>query len=171
MLPGPASASNPSTKNAPKQLNSLQKRDPLARRSVGTPAADLVRTAVEALLAKKGEAISVMDMRKVSGVADYFVICTGGSDVQIKALANETCDRIRDAYGERPWHIEGMDSLQWVLIDYVDVVVHVMMNDAREFYGLERLWGDAPIEHIDTEQNEVEISLLASPGRRAEDEG
>lgn len=148
--------------NLPDQLKALEERDPLVNRGTGTPAADLVRTVVEAVAEKKGIAIAVMDMRNVSGVADYFVVCTGGSDVQVKAIATEVRSRIRDAYGERPWHVEGTESLQWVLIDYVDVVVHVMMAEAREYYGLERLWGDAPIETVDVEASEIEIAMLSS---------
>ncbi len=147
--------------NLPEQLKALDKRDPLVNRSTGTPTAALVRTAVDAIAEKKGSAISIMDMHDVSGVADYFVVCTGGSDVQIKAIASEVRSRIRDEHDERPWHVEGTDSLQWVLLDYVDVVVHVMMAEAREYYGLERLWGDAPIETIDAEASEIHIAMLA----------
>lgn len=148
--------------SAPEQIKTLQNRDPLAKRSNGIPASVLAQTAVDGILEKKGEAIAVMDMRAVSGVADFFVICTGSSDVQVKAIANEVRQRIRDQHGERPWHIEGMESLQWVLLDYVDVVVHVMMAEAREFYGLERLWGDAPIEQIDSDAVSTHIAMFES---------
>lgn len=148
--------------SAPEQLKTLQNRDPLAKRSNGIPATELVRTAVDGILDKKGDAIAIMDMRSVSGVADFFVICTGSTDVQIKAIANEVRQRVRDEHGERPWHVEGMDSLQWVLLDYVDVVVHVMMAETREFYGLERLWGDAPIEQIDADTVNTHIAMFES---------
>jgi ribosome-associated protein len=98
-------------------------------------------------------------------VADYFVIGTGTSDVQIKALATEVQEVIRKLYGERPWHVEGLESLQWVLIDYVDLVVHVMMADAREFYGLERLWGDAPVENVADDATEPELAILSTRRR------
>jgi ribosome-associated protein len=146
----------------PEQLKAIQNRTPLASRTAGTPVADLARAAIRAILAKKGSGISVMDMRQVSGVADYFVICTGTSDVQIRALATEIQEVIRKEYGERPWHVEGLESLRWVLIDYVDLVVHVMIADAREFYGLERLWGDAPVENVADEATEPELAVLSS---------
>lgn len=144
------------------QLKAFQETKPPASRAGLTPSTDLTRLAVHALLEKKGTSISVIDMRDVSGVADYFVICTGGSDVQIKALAAEVQEAIRKKYGERPWHVEGTESLQWVLIDYVDVVVHIMMADAREFYGLERLWGDAPAESIPDDATEPQLAILSS---------
>lgn len=149
----------------PEQLKSVHNRTPLASRTAGTPAAELARASVHAMLAKKGSSISVMDMRQVSGVADYFVIGTGTSDVQIKALATEIQEVIRKLYGERPWHVEGLESLQWVLIDYVDLVVHVMMADAREFYGLERLWGDAPVENVADDATEPELAILSTRRR------
>ncbi len=100
------------------------------------------------MLEKKARDITVMDMRGVSGVADYFVICTGDSDLQIKAIADAVRERIREQCSERPWHKEGYDHLQWVLLDYVDLVVHVFNQEKRGFYALERLWGDAPVERV-----------------------
>jgi len=145
----------------PEQLRSLQNRAPQAKRKTGPTSAELVRAGVHGLQAKKGVSITVMDMRSVSGVADFFVICTGGSDVQIKALSTEVQEQIRNRLSERPWHVEGLDSLQWVLIDYADVVVHVMTAASREFYGLERLWGDAPIEDVADEDDEPRLSILS----------
>ncbi|NNE34991.1 MAG: ribosome silencing factor [Rhodothermales bacterium] len=99
--------------------------------------------AVEAALSKKGENVVVMSLEDVTGMADYFVICEGTSDLQVKAVANAVKDTIKEQTAERPWHSEGLDTWQWVLLDYVDVVVHIMAPEKREYYGLERLWGDA----------------------------
>ena len=97
---------------------------------------------VDALLEKKGLYIVVMTLGTVTDVADYFVLCTGSSDMQVQSLAQEVVDRLKKA-GHRPWHVEGMQSRRWILVDLVDIVVHIFRNDAREHYALERLWGDA----------------------------
>ena len=119
------------------------------KRATPTSVTSLVREAITAALDKKAEDIVLMDMRQVSGMADYFVVCTGNSDVQIKAIVEAVEALIRDNYQERPWHVEGVDHRQWVLMDYVDLVVHVFTPERRAFYDLERLWGDAPCEKIE----------------------
>ncbi|MEM6782106.1 MAG: ribosome silencing factor [Bacteroidota bacterium] len=128
-----------------------------------TPSATrtLVELAVEAMLDKKAEDVTVLDLRGVSGVADFFVIGTGTSDTQIKAIADGVRMSIKEANGELPWHREGYQSLVWVLLDYVDVVVHVFTAEKRAFYDLERLWGDAPRELV--EDGYEQIALLDSP--------
>ena len=105
----------------------------------------------EWLLDRKGEDIVAIDLRKVAEFADYFMICTGTSDVQVRALADAVIEGMKEA-GQRPLHVEGYDSRKWVLIDFVDVVVHVFQPEEREFYALERLWGDAPARHVTDEQ-------------------
>jgi ribosome-associated protein len=92
---------------------------------------------------KQGEDIVVLDLRGSSPLTDFFVIATAGSTIHAQALASEITRRLRDE-GERPHHVEGFDTGTWVLLDYVDVVVHIFLTDVRQFYGLERLWGDAP---------------------------
>jgi len=96
---------------------------------------------------KKGYDVKILDLRKLTAFADFFVICSADSDTQVKAVADEIDKELRDE-GIKYWHKEGYKSLTWVLIDYVDVVVHIFKKDAREFYKLEKLWGDAPIEDI-----------------------
>lgn len=118
-----------------------------SQRATKTPVRTLVHHAVEAALDKKAEDVVIMDMRTVSGLADYFVLCTGTSDLQVKAIHESVEERIRTACEERPWHREGMEYRQWVLLDYVDLVVHVFRPERRAFYDLERLWKDAPQEH------------------------
>ena len=98
-------------------------------------------------LEKKAQEVCLMDLRGLSSVTDYFLICHGESDLQVKAIADAVVDGMRGE-GVRPWHREGYDHLNWVVLDYVDVVVHVFRKEAREFYGLERLWGDAETETI-----------------------
>lgn len=101
-------------------------------------------TIVDALQSRKGIDITVMDLRSLSDAADYFVLCTGESDPQIRSLCQEVLDRLKSE-GERPWHVEGLGTRRWVLVDFVDIVVHIFRPEAREFYALERLWGDADV--------------------------
>ena len=91
----------------------------------------------------------ILDLRKLETIADYFVICTGDVDQQVRAIVDNIEKQVRSATGERVMHREGQDTLNWVLLDFVDVVVHVFKPSFREFYRLEDLWGDAemiPVE-------------------------
>ncbi len=85
----------------------------------------------------------ILDLRKLETLTDYFVICTAEVDQQIRAVAKNIEDQVKTATGERVFHREGMEALNWVLLDYVDVVVHIFKPSFREFYKLEDLWGDA----------------------------
>ena len=107
----------------------------------------LQRQIAELALTKKASDVSILDLRKVTSMADYFVLCSGDSEPQVKAIADAIIQGMQDR-GERPWHTEGFQNLHWVLLDYVDVVVHVFHKDARTFYGLEKLWGDAKIQKV-----------------------
>jgi len=88
-----------------------------------------------------------MDVRKLTSVTDFFVICSAESSVKLKAIVDHIVEEL-EKKGVKAWHIEGYTNLSWVLIDYVDVVVHAFLKPAREFYGLERFWGDAKFEYI-----------------------
>ncbi|HET6402970.1 MAG TPA: ribosome silencing factor [Candidatus Kapabacteria bacterium] len=99
-------------------------------------------------LEKKAEDIHVLDLTKITSMTDYFVIATGSSDRQVKAIAENVVSQMRDVEGTKPWRSEGWDSLQWVIIDFVDFVVHVFQSEARRFYNIERLWADAPMEEV-----------------------
>ena len=100
---------------------------------------------------KKGYDVRIIDLRSLTTFSDFFVICSADSDTQVKAIADEIDKGLRDE-GIKCWHKEGYMALSWVLLDYVDVVVHVFKKDAREFYNIEKLWGDAPsIEIVDPE--------------------
>jgi len=105
-------------------------------------AAAVLRAAAEAAVSKKASDLVALDLRTLSGVADYFLICSGSSEPQVKAIAEEVEDQLR-ARGAKPWHVEGREGRRWVLLDFVDVVVHVFHEKTREYYLLERLWGDA----------------------------
>jgi ribosome-associated protein len=111
-------------------------------RSTGPAASAVLRLAARTAVSKKAQDIIALDLREVSGVADYFLICSGTSEVQVKAIAEAIDDRLRDE-GARSWHVEGFEGRRWVLLDFVEVVVHVFHEKTREYYLLERLWGDA----------------------------
>lgn len=130
------------------------------KRKTRNPVQLLARMAVDAVLDKKGTDLTVMDLRGISGVADFFVVCTGGSDNQIRAISDAVQDRIRTECEEKPWHVEGYDHLQWVLLDYVDLVVHVFNYEKRSFYDLERLWGDAKIEQVPDSGSAADVEVL-----------
>jgi ribosome-associated protein len=99
------------------------------------------------IVQKKGEDIKILDLRKVTGVTDFFVLCSASSDVHNKAIADFIVGETKKL-GQKPWHNEGYGNLSWVLLDFVDVVVHVFLPETRRFYNLEGLWGDAEITII-----------------------
>lgn len=96
---------------------------------------------------KKAMDVLVMDLRKITDVTSFFIVCTGGSTAQVKAIVDNVLEKCRRA-GMDIYHLEGYDSQRWVLIDLVDIVVHVFLPDVRSYYQLERLWGDAPVERL-----------------------
>ena len=118
------------------------------QRATSAPAQVIAKHAIEGIREKKGRDVTVIDMRTVSGVADYFVLATGDSDLQIKAIVEAVRAKIKEACNERPWHVEGYTNRRWVLLDYVDVVIHVFDEERRGYYDLERLWADAPHQLI-----------------------
>jgi len=102
----------------------------------------LLRAAAQAAASKKARDLVALDLRSLGGVCDYFLICSASSEVQVKAVADAIEDGL-DERGARPWHVEGREGRRWVLLDYVEVVVHVFHEKTREYYMLDRLWGDA----------------------------
>lgn len=102
------------------------------------------------ILSKKGYEIKLLDLKKLTPMADYFVICSADSDVQVKSIADEVRNKLAEE-GIKTFHREGYDSLNWIILDYFDVVVHIFKSSAREYYKLEKLWGDAPAVEIKDE--------------------
>lgn len=102
----------------------------------------------ELIFNKKGYNVKILDLKEIASFADYFVICSADSDTQVKAIADEIDKTLKDQ-GIKSWHKEGYRALNWVLLDYVDVVVHIFKKEMREFYNLEKLWGDAPVIEVD----------------------
>ena len=109
----------------------------------------LIKTIINAIQEKKGENIISLDLRKVSeAVADFFIICEATNNTQLKAIADSVEFEVKKTCGELPYKHEGRQGEQWILIDYVNVVVHVMLEEPRKFYNLEEMWSDAPaMEH------------------------
>ncbi|MBD3218790.1 MAG: ribosome silencing factor [candidate division Zixibacteria bacterium] len=114
---------------------------------VAEKAYDLARKAGELALLRKANEVQILDLRKITSITDYFVICSGDADVQVRAIAETIIEKLKEE-DVNVWNVEGLETGRWVLLDFVDVVVHVFLQEAREFYGLERLWGDAPTESI-----------------------
>lgn len=111
---------------------------------------ELSQLVAKGMIEKKGQEIAILDLRKVkNAVADYFVICSGTSDTQIDAIADSVEHEVYKAVQEDPWHKEGKANREWILIDYVDVVVHVFKKDRRKYYDIEELWGDADLTLIE----------------------
>src|SRR6478735_9063224 len=114
----------------------------------------LSQVIVKGMQEKKASDIVVLDLRKVkNAVADFFIVCSGNSDKQIDAIADSIDEEVFKALKENPWHVEGKNNKEWMLLDYIDVVAHVFRKDRREFYALERLWGDADITEVKDGKN------------------
>ncbi len=111
-------------------------------RSSRPSALRLLKSAARVAHAKKASDLIALDLRDVGGVADYFLICSGSSEVQVKAISDAVEEQLREG-GSRAWHVEGREGRRWILLDYVEIVVHVFHFRTREYYLLERLWGDA----------------------------
>lgn len=119
---------------------------------------ELTHRISEVIFTKKGFNVLTVDLSKLVSFTDYFVICSADSDTQVKAISDQL-DKVLSDEGVKCWHKEGLKALSWVLMDYVDVVVHIFKKDAREFYNLEKLWGDAPTKKmIDPLEKTVETS-------------
>jgi len=107
----------------------------------------ILKLIVKAIQEKKGEKIVSLDLRKIpEAVSDYFIICEATSTTQIRAIADFVEETIKKQTGEIPYHHEGYETMHWILIDYINIVVHIMQPDARRFYKLEEMWSDAALQ-------------------------
>jgi len=114
-------------------------------------ALDLARAAARLALEKKALDVKILTLKDLSSICDYFVIASGEADIQVKAIGRHIYDELADA-GYKPISREGINDGNWVLLDYIDVVVHVFYEPTRRFYALEKLWGDAPTEDVTDEK-------------------
>mgnify|MGYP001139942069 CR=1 FL=1 len=125
-------------------LNALKNRKKSNRVRL-TKNSKIFKTIIHAILEKKGEKIISLDLRKIpEAVADFFIICQAGNTTQLRAIADFVETDVKEKCGELPYKHEGRHGQQWILIDYVNVVVHVMLEEPRKFYKLEEMWSDAP---------------------------
>ncbi|MBT8302985.1 MAG: ribosome silencing factor [Bacteroidia bacterium] len=111
----------------------------------------LITTILNGIEDVKGKNINILDLREIENtVCDYFIICEGTSNTQVNAIVNSVQKKVSKETKDKPWHIEGSDNAEWVLMDYVDVVVHVFQKHIREYYDIESLWGDAKTTVVET---------------------
>ncbi|OZV66819.1 ribosome silencing factor [Winogradskyella aurantia] len=116
-----------------------------------TNADQLITTIISGIEDVKGKEITVLDLRDIENtVCDYFIVCEGTSNTQVNAIVNSIQKQVSKTLKDKPWHIEGTDNAEWVLMDYVNVVVHVFQKQIREYYDIESLWGDAKTTQIET---------------------
>jgi ribosome-associated protein len=110
----------------------------------------LLKNIVKGIFEKKGWEVLKIDLRKLENrIADYFVICHGSSVTQVDSICDSVEDTVRKKTGEKPLHVEGLENCFWVLIDYGNVIVHIFLEEYRNFYSLESLWADAKIEAME----------------------
>ena len=117
----------------------------------------LITEIVRGIQEIKGQDIEILDLREIENtVCDYFVICNGTSNTQVNAIVNSVQKLVSKSLQEKPWHVEGSNNAEWVLLDYVHVVVHVFQKQIRDFYNIEGLWGDATSLKIETSTKKEE---------------
>lgn len=114
-----------------------------------TDSKQLLDAIIEGLHEKKAKDVKLLDVRELTTLTDYFVICHGTSETQIRALANSAMEKVKETLGENVWKQEGMDARRWIILDYVNVVVHIFSEEKRDYYGIERMWNDAVITEIE----------------------
>ena len=111
----------------------------------------LIALIIDGIEDVKGKNISILDLRSIENtVCDYFIICDGNSNTQVNAIVNSIQKKVSKAAHEKPCHIEGTENAEWILMDYINVVIHVFQKHKREYYDIENLWGDAKITEIET---------------------
>jgi ribosome-associated protein len=116
---------------------------------------ELITLILDGIEEVKGLEINVLDLREIENtVCDYFIICNGTSNTHVNAIVNSIQKTVSKALKDKPWHIEGSENAEWVLLDYVNIVVHVFQKHIREFYDVEGLWGDAKVTMVESSFNQ-----------------
>ncbi len=111
---------------------------------------DLLDSIVEGLSDVKGEEITILDLREIENAfCQYFVVCTGNSNTQVRALSDSVERVVKTEMHERPFHVEGKENNHWILMDYTNIIVHIFQKEHREYYDIESLWGDAVVTRIE----------------------
>ena len=120
------------------------------------PTVDIVQAAVGAALNRRARDPVILDLRELGSFTDYFAICSGTSDIQVEAISDAVLDELEEKWNVRPWHREGVHQSDWVLLDYVDFVVHIFLDEKRKHFNLERLWIEAPtieVPHVEVDDD------------------
>jgi len=117
---------------------------------------ELIAVILQGIEEVKGQQISLLDLRAIENtVCDYFIICNGTSNTHVNAIVGSIQKTVSKAIKDKPWHIEGQDNAEWILMDYVNVVVHVFQKHIRDYYDIEGLWGDAQVTEFETSVNQA----------------
>lgn len=132
----------------PKTTKSVKSQFTSASPNKHVDTGQLINAISEGLLEKKAKDIVLLDVRKLTTLTDYFVVCHGTSETQIRALANSVMEKVKEETGENAWKQEGLEARRWIILDYVNVVVHIFSEEKRSYYGIERMWNDAVITEI-----------------------
>ncbi|MGJ8658915.1 ribosome silencing factor [Cellulophaga fucicola] len=120
-----------------------------------TSADELIALILQGIDDVKGHDINLLDLRDIDNtVCDYFIVCNGTSNTHVNAIVGSIQKTVSKAIHDKPWHVEGSDNSEWVLLDYINVVVHVFQKQIRDFYDIEGLWGDAKITAIESSYNQ-----------------
>ncbi len=127
---------------------------PTTSDSISIKADELAETIATLALSKKASNIKLIDVRGLTSITDFFLICSADSEVQVKAIANA----IQRGTASKPWRVEGYEHSRWILMDYIDVVAHVFTTTERDYYNLERLWADAPLKEFLDEPENISIT-------------
>ena len=115
---------------------------------------ELIALILEGIEDVKGQNVNLLDLREIENtVCEYFIICNGTSNTHVKAITGSVQKTVSKALKDKPWHVEGEDNAEWVLMDYVNVVVHIFQKQIRDFYDIEGLWGDAKVTLIESSIN------------------
>ena len=112
----------------------------------------LTQSIINGIQDKKGKGIISLNLTNLTNsVSNFFIICHGNTKIQVEAIADAVEENVRKKIGDKPWHKEGVENAEWILLDYVDVVVHIFQESTRSFYNLEKLWADAEIKEYESE--------------------
>ncbi len=115
---------------------------------------ELIALILEGIEEVKGQKVNLLDLRDIENtVCDYFIICNGTSNTHVNAIVGSIRKIVSKATGDKPWHVEGEGNAEWILMDYVNVVVHVFQKQIREYYDIEGLWGDAKVTEVESSLN------------------
>ncbi len=140
------------------------------QRRTDLPSAELAGRLARLATERRAQDVLILDLRGISGACDYFVLATGLSEPHLTGLADHLEEALA-AEGIRPWHVEGRQNRKWILLDFIDVVVHLFQTETREYYRLENLWSEAPRREVRVADSAAAASIDDGPGSGGSEEG